>query len=487
MAQTATTPLMAPRRSDALVWPLAAATSIYAALLLSGARLLNDPDTFWHIAAGRWIWLHRAVPSVDPFSHTMAGAPWLAHEWLAEVFLWCAYNLLGWTGVVVLSALAMALAFGVLAGTLLRFVPVRLALVTLAVSFLLAASHMVARPHLLAIPLMVIWGAGLVTARAENRAPSLALLPAMALWANLHGAFVIGLGIGAAFAAEAVLQAADWPARWNAAWRWGVFFGGALLASLATPHGIAAWLFPFRLMRLTFAQNFVTEWRSPDFTRFQPIELWLGCLVLLFAVVRPRCSAIRLVLLAGLVYMALTHVRNDELLAFFGPLILAEPVGRALRGAHASMPASARRYAIAGSCALTIAVTIFAAHRGFADDNPKIAPAAALAAADKAQLTGKVFNDYDFGGYLIFTGIKPFVDGRFDLYGDDFMRDYAAALHAEDDALPRLLDRYGVTWTLLSPGTEAVAALDRLPGWERVYADDTAIVHRRIAPPPAGP
>ncbi len=65
--------------------PLCAAAAIYALLLLLGARLLNDPDVYWHIAVGRWIVEHRAVPHVDPFSATMAGAPWIAKEWLSQL------------------------------------------------------------------------------------------------------------------------------------------------------------------------------------------------------------------------------------------------------------------------------------------------------------------------------------------------------------------------------------------------------------------
>ena len=71
----------------ALAGPLGVAGVVYALLLIAGRKLLNDPDTYWHIAAGRWIWAARAVPTVDPFSHTMAGAPWHAHQWLAELIL----------------------------------------------------------------------------------------------------------------------------------------------------------------------------------------------------------------------------------------------------------------------------------------------------------------------------------------------------------------------------------------------------------------
>jgi hypothetical protein len=85
-----------------------------------------------------------------------------------------------------------------------------------------------------------------------------------------------------------------------------------------------------------------------------------------------------------------------------------------------------------------------------------------------------VLNDYPFGDYLIFSGIPPFVDGRADMYGDAFLR--RAAQLAE---LPLLLAQYRIVWTLFKPDNPRVVLLDNLPGWQRFYADDVAVVHIR--------
>src|SRR5215471_10400567 len=106
MAASGTVPVAV--ESPAAVSPLWIGAAIYGLLLVTGERLLNDPDTYWHIATGRWIWAHVAVPTVDPFSHTLRGAPWHAHEWLAELVIAGAYGALGWAGVVALSAMAVA-------------------------------------------------------------------------------------------------------------------------------------------------------------------------------------------------------------------------------------------------------------------------------------------------------------------------------------------------------------------------------------------
>jgi hypothetical protein len=458
----------------ALAGPLWLGAAIYGLLLMVGERLLNDPDTYLHIATGRWIWAHGAVPSADPFSHSLAGAPWTAHEWLAQLIIAGAYGALGWAGVVALAALGVAASLALLMRALERVVPPRLALGATVLSFYLMASHLTARPHALAMPILVGWAAALTRARAEARAPSLYLLPLMALWANLHGGFVVGLGLAGALAVEAVLTAEGPPARRTAILGWARFLIGAALASLLTPQGFAGWWFPFKLMSFHFALDFVSEWHAPVLGPTAPLVLWLATLVVFALWTDFRAPLFRVLMVTGLVAMAMSRTRNAELLALLAPLFLAPSLPIPLR------PQGRRgiRSNVAIGAVLVVA-TALAVFRNYPHENPAIAPASALAAARHAGLTGPVFNDFDFGADLIFEGVPVFVDGRIDLYGDDFMRAYAEALAAEGGALPRILDRYHIAWTLLKPEDNAVTALDRDPHWERVYADADSVVHRR--------
>ena len=72
-----------PARTS-LPWLVAA--GVYALLLMLGPRLLNDPDSFSHIAVGRWIMAQGAVPASDPFSFSMHGAPWIAFNGCRKSF-----------------------------------------------------------------------------------------------------------------------------------------------------------------------------------------------------------------------------------------------------------------------------------------------------------------------------------------------------------------------------------------------------------------
>jgi hypothetical protein len=91
-----------------------------------------------------------------------------------------------------------------------------------------------------------------------------------------------------------------------------------------------------------------------------------------------------------------------------------------------------------------------------------------------------VFNDYDFGGYLIAHGVAPFIDGRTELYGEKFFVDHNAASGLmEPDNLFRLLDQYGIEATLMRTQSAATKLLDHVDGWQKIYSDDIATIHLR--------
>ena len=123
---------------------------------------------------------------------------------------------------------------------------------------------------------------------------------------------------------------------------------------------------------------------------------------------------------------------------------------------------------------VVLAATGLTLRAGISNENHRFAPTAAVQFAQAHQLTGPVFNDYEFGGYLIFSGIAPFVDGRADVYGDAFLQRAAMA-----GQLPGLLQQYAIAWTLLDPQDARVALLDHLAGWQRAYGDDIAVIHVR--------
>ena len=468
----------------AMPWLVGAA--VYALLIVLGPKLLNDPDSYWQIAAGNWIFSHGAVPRADPFSLTMHGAPWIAFEWLSELIYAAVFAISGWTGVVVIAAAAIALAFGLLTRFLLRALAPTPTLILVLAALVLAAPHMLARPHVLVMPIMVAWVAALVGAMDRQARPPYAALPLLVLWANMHGSVIVGIGLIGAAGLEALLRE-DKPSQWpRVILRWTPFTVLALLASCLTPYGLESLLIPVKTLGLGDALNTIAEWRPQDFGHFDAFEavLLLGIFALSRGLTLPL---VRTLVLLGLLHFALAHTRNADLLAMLAPLYLAQPLGRQLASRFndtGTGPQLSARVIGLAAAGLTIVATGLAVMRPVAPD-PRNTPLAAIDATDLAK-AGPVLNDYAFGGYLISIGIPPFIDGRGEIYGADFINRYNRAISLAN--LPdfiKLLDQYHIRATLLAPDTPAVALLDRLPDWQRVYADKVAVVHKRRGGDPA--
>ena len=469
--------------------PLIFGLTVYTPLLFAARGVLGDPDTYWHIAMGRWIIAHGTVPRSDVFSFSMQGAPFSPPEWLAEIGIAWLYDHFGWAALVSATALSVAAALAILLRALLHSLAPAHALIATVLATLLALPHLLARPHVVVLPILVCWAVALVDAREEKRSPRLRFVPLMTLWANLHSSYIFGLGLAALLAGEAMLAAQDRRASLGVLRGWGFFIGLSVAAALITPFGLVGLLQPIELATMS-TLGLIQEWQSPNFQQFQPLEVWLTVLLLGALSGGWRLPIGRILMLLVLLHMALRHGRYAELLGFVAPLLLAPALGPQLaarpggrqvsfldRGMAAlAESADPRGFAIAG--AIMVALSAVALRGGIARGADAITLTAALAAAAEHHIEGPVFNDYAFGGYLIFAGLKPFIDGRY-FYGDAFIKRYVEAVSLASDELPRLIAEYRITWTLLGAESPAVVLLDHLPGWRRLYADDIAVVHVR--------
>lgn len=481
MTMSVTHPAETTTATRGLTLPLCIGVGLYALFVVLGDQLLRDPDTYWQIVVGQWILEHKAVPQTDIYSFTMYGQPWISTQWLAQVVLAISYSIGGWTGPVVLSAASIAVTFGLLT----RFLKERLsgaaslAFATTAVA--LIAGHLLARPHVLAMPVMVAWVGGLVAAMDRRGAPSFWLLPLMALWSNLHGGFVLGLALIAPMGIEAIWNA-DAPAQPKLLLRWALFGFAAVAASCLTPYGWDALFAARRILNLGAALDLIGEWRPANFAHPGPLEaaVILGAALALWrGVVLPP---IRVALVIGFAFMALSHVRSAEVLALLTPMVVAAPLARQVGGPEAARVSPGHQPQ--GVLIAALALSLLAGTLAYAsvhrfEPDMRQSPVAAVAELKKLNFS-RVFNDYDFGGYLISEGVAPFIDGRTELYGEKFFVDHNNASGLmQPENLFRLLDEYKIEATFMRTQSAATKLLDHMDGWQKVYSDDIATIHVR--------
>lgn len=453
---------------------------VYGLQLINGSILLNDSDTYWHLAAGKWILDHNALPRVDIYSFTKAGEPWISTSWLAQVLYAEAYELAGWAGPIVVAATAIAVAFALLASILSRRIPSAYAIAVSLAALVLSSSHLFARPHVLVLPVMVAWVNGLLSASERRETPSFWLLPLMVLWANLHGGFVFGLALVAPFTFDALWNA-EGSQRRRLALRWIAFGVGALAACCATPYGWGSILASRKILDLGELLHLIYEWMPADFSRLSLFETCILALIAGSLYRGVKLSPPRIALVLGLFHMTLSHVRNIEVFALLMPLVVLTPLSLQF-----ALPATGVKMTFPVASAATLVAILGVSTWAFAANHKFSPPAIQSPAAAVDVLIDRhprrVLNDLPFGGYLISRGVPVFVDGRAELYGESFEMAYYRALQLKDvNLLLDMLKNYDIDAVLLTPVTPAASLLDHLDGWQRVYSDENAVLHMRTA------
>ena len=431
--------------------------------LASSPTIFNDGDVSWHIAAGQWIVAHGAIPRTDPFSFSVTGHSWVVTEWLGDAIFGTAYRIGGYSGITGIVAAALMALNGLIFVFLRRRAgPLAITASLLALDFVLIPFTL-ARPHVLVWPLIAGWTILLLKADEEGRAPPLwgALIPLF--WTNMHGSFVVAAPIAAALAFDA-LQKTKWR-NWR---QWTCFALASAIGVLLNANGLRGLLRPFEMENLALLP-LVQEWQ-PSTLQWTPqfyAALGIGLFVLLCKGVRVPIGRLLLLLVLGA--MAFGEVRHQS---WF--IIVAACVVPPLLGTQPSRSPDARWLTFAAVPLLVVRAfwPIVPAENGA---NPRH-----LIAAIPPSLRGQpLFNGYSFGGPLILAGIRPYIDGRADMYGDAFVLDYSRIMDGDIGRLDSVVRRYGIRWTMLPARSALARDLDGSPEWKRIYADRVGVIHVR--------
>jgi hypothetical protein len=475
-------------------------------LFVAEAQPLIDTDLWWHLANGRYILAH-GIPSVDVYSHTAVGHPWVVHEWLADVTFYGVYQGLGIAGLVLLSAVVITLA-GWMVYRLLRRggLGTNSAVVMGVVLMLATTPSWGARPQVINFLFAGILCDRLLAYRERPGRALYMLVPFFLLWANLHSGYVVGLGLLAVFLAGEFLQTVSARLRGGrdeAVARLGrrdvrrlaIVLVAGVLAGFATPGGYRTVLFPFGTLASSPIQGILAEWASPDFHTWQARLLLLSILVLVAGcagwVRLARMPDLTLVAwcLAGLT-LALTSVRHVPIYAVAAaPLLgvagsnLLAGVGFKPRPPRRPTPAMATAN-LAILAALSLGAVFFVGTRvsGPAIDRA-VAAVEPVAATDYLlthHLPGELYNDYSYGGWLIWKAqpdYPVYIDGRTEVYGDATFNEYLIT-NQLNDGWQEPLDRHGVRTVMIGNGDRLKFLLEA-KGWRLEYQDDLARIYTR--------
>jgi hypothetical protein len=358
-----------------------------------------------------------------------------------------------------------------------------------AAAYAFSAPTFVARPQTFAFPLIVVWFAGLVRAVEAKAAPTLLLLPVMALWANVHGSFTLGLGFAGLLATEAVVDCE--PAnRIRTAARWAIFLAAALASACATPYGYQPILLTFQILTENEALHFIHEWQ-PLLAQNALINQVLVLALFLVLYYGVKVPVWRLLQMVPLTYGLLSHVRLASLFSIVTPILLKGPLSRrygflrlapnigTTKKVSEVLVRASRNFLYPAYSLIILAVLGFGVLGPSISPKSDITPAGAVDYIVRENLHGNIYNYYDFGGYLIFRGIKTFVDGRSDqLFLSGFMIRLGELLEKQPQEFAQFLQSYDVSLALVQPGSIESHELRTSSAWHQVYHDDVSELYK---------
>ena len=470
---------------------LAVALPALAALIAT----LPTVDLAYQLRAGSEILAGRGIPSVDTWTFTASGEPWLDQQWGAQAILAAIYQAAGWAGLAILRAGLVAVTFGLVLVAVRRRAPGLgsrpAAWLTLA-AFVVAAPALALRPQLLG---MACFALALVLVAGRRERPGLALLlPVVAIaWANVHGSFILAPVLAGLAFLEDVHERSPRAGRMLLV---GIATGAA---TLVTPFGLGAWRYAAGLATNREVTARITEWQPTTPTDIPGVLFWGSVVLVAIAVVRsagvrggvPWPALLTLVAFAGLGAVAARGVAwwpplaavtiSGMLLAAAGdgpaagswPTAFNGP-GRASRGS--------RLHALVGAGLVLAAIGFLPTWRatdpgtGAPSGLLAFAPSGATAALrDLAVPDDRVWNPQPWGSWFEFAVPDPAyaLDSRIEVIPPGTWRD-AEVLASAGPGWDGILDAAQVTIVITDPQlgawplTEALATSGR---WALVFSD----------------
>lgn len=440
-----------------------------------------DPDTWWHIATGRWILAHGKIPTADPFSWSAEGRPWVAHEWGSDLFFSLLNHWLGPAALLILAGLLIGGAFMLLASTL-RVISENEWIVALCLAAAFYPSMLMwsLRPHIISIFLVALFLRVLVGARFRGEIRRLWwLVPLTAIWSNLHAGFISAVVVIWVFAVVAVLERHK-KARVFAAVALATTAAGAL-----NPAGLG--IYPFALYLAKVSSN-IQEWQPPNLRTPYGLVFALLALCILGSagLVTKKVDRALLLLAAVFIFLGFGAVRNVPVAVFMTVPCLAGVLACWGRIPLPRTEAGGGRIALGALLVVTVIASVMLVTSNLAGKSSaqllseRFFPVKA-ARFLSSQPAGRMANPYDWGGYLIYkTPRFPVsIDGRADMYGIKLLHDDAMLEKLQPGWRP-YLERNHVRFVLWKRSLPLAQALRLDPRWRLVFRDHTSVVFERV-------
>jgi hypothetical protein len=476
-------------------------------------RSPDDPDMGWHLKDGEYLLNnHFAVAKTDIFSYTMPDFPLIMHEWVTDALMYLMYQNLGLLSLSVFFAAISSLAFIIAASATEAKKEYKIIAAILAV--IASLPILGVRPQMLSLLALAIVIFIIFRFRKNQSGKSIFWLPLIFLfWVNLHGGFAVGLFfIGLFLALEFIKHAIYFISQkikfWNIAKIAPLLKKGAIevshlykltgvflvssLVTLVNPYGWRVYVEIITTIFDDYTKKIISEWLPFAFsnpTGYQFV-IYVTLIIILLIFWWRKIDYTYLIISAVFLYLAATSWRHMPLF-----LIVITPlwvnVVESISGSEL-LKIIRKKYFII----LMLVSTFFIAKQQWqivipASHSMEILsrgryPYQAVEYLKKNPIEGRMFNEYNWGGFLIwqYPEKKVFIDGRMPSWKINNRRafeDFNKVSNGEE-GWEKILEKYDVSFALVYNNGLNEAKFKYL-NWEMVYADNLAVVYRESVRP----
>jgi hypothetical protein len=453
---------------------LAVALPVLAAILAP----MSSVDLTYQVRAGAEIMDSRAIPTVDTWTFTAAGVPWVDQQWGAQVVLAAVYRAGSWTGLVLLRALLTAIVFGAtLALARRKGLDLRLAAILTLAAFVVAAPAMALRPQLFGMACFALVLYLVFRRREEPR--GLWLVPfVVLLWANFHGSFILA-PVMLALAWIEDLHDRDLRARRT------LLVGIAtVLAACITPFGPGVWTYAIGLSSNPDVTARTTEWQ-PTSLRDSTGLLFFASLAAVIALIARSGRRVpwpTLLWLGAFAAIGIVAQRGVAWWPFVGVAVVSGLIDAA---PTRPIPVGSRGLNAVVAALVAIAAVVLLPLWRPVDPQTGV-PAAVLTdappgitAATRELVTsdGRILNPQRWGSWLEFAlpGAAVAVDSRIEFFPPEVWTAYEG-VYAGVDGWERQLDSWGVTIAITEPTDVSLESRLAALSWRAIYEDPDGTV-----------
>jgi hypothetical protein len=453
-----------------------------------------DPDIWWHLRNAEYLFQHHQFPRADMYSFTVAGHPWINHEWLSEIPYYLAWRAAGLSGVDAVMFATVSLIFlGLLYLAYMETGHFKASIGACCFLTFIASVSFGPRTILFGYLYLVLLLIILQRFRQKGNAPLWLIPPLFCLWANTHGSWSLGLIIFSIITAAGFVQG-SWgrvdAQRWTPSQMGKLVVTGiaSVAALFVNPFGWRLVFYPFNMaFRQKLNISHVAEWVSVDFhdVRGKFVLALLLTLLVTALLRRTRWQLAELGMVLFALYSGLTYVRFLFLLA----ILIAPVLARAVEFVPQYRPEADTPLINAFVICLMIGSVVHYWPTS-AEMQKSVAekyPTQALSYLKAHPPDGPMLNFYSWGGYLGWNDrdLKVFIDSRVDIFEyAGVLKDYLDLLNLEHSGA--ILDKYKIRYVLFPrPGGYSESALTYVlehdSSWKVIYKDNLTVLLERSA------